>query len=161
MESGEVEGAAQTWAAVQTTSPQWIAEGKINVLAQIAMRPDPELSKMGVPMLMDFVTREHVLRQFTVEQAQSYFKLMLVADELARPFAVGPGVPKDRFDALSKAFADTANDSAFIAEINKMGRPVAPISGADIQQMLREIAATPKEVISRTKELIKYKGAPK
>ena len=89
MEGGEVEGQAQTWDSVKSTTPQWISEGKINVLAQIALKPDDELKKMGVPMLMDFVTREHVLPKYTVEEAQSYFKLMLTGDHLRGPIAVG------------------------------------------------------------------------
>jgi hypothetical protein len=139
MEKNEVEGAAQTWAAVQSANPDWIAEGRLNVIAQIGLNPDPGLTRMGVPMLMDFVTREHVLPQYSVEQARSYFKL----------------------HAVSRAFADVAKDPAFIADLNKSGRPVSPIGGPEIQKLLSEVAATPKEVLSGAKELIKYQGTPK
>jgi tripartite-type tricarboxylate transporter receptor subunit TctC len=161
MEGGEVEGQAQTWDSVKSTTPQWITEGKINVLAQIALKPDPELKKMGVPMIMDFVTREHVLPKYTVEEAQSYFKLMLTGDQLARPYAVGPGVPAERVEALRKAFMAMAADPEFIAEVNKMGRPVEPMSGQEMQAMISELAATPKNILDNAKELVKYQGEAK
>jgi tripartite-type tricarboxylate transporter receptor subunit TctC len=161
MENGEVEGQAQTWDSVKSTTPHWITEGKINVLAQIALKPDEELKKMGVPMIMDFVTREHVLPKYSVENAQRYFKLMLTGDQLARPYAVGPGVPAERVAALRKAFMAMAADPEFIADVKKSGRPVEPISGEEMQAMIAELAATPKTILDETKELVKYRADAK
>ena len=160
MEGGEVEGQAQTWDSVKSTTPQWISEKKITVLAQIGLKPDEELTKMGVPMLMDFVTREHVLPKYSVEEAQSYFKFMLAGDHFARPYAVGPGVPAERVAALRKALAATAADPAFIADVKKAGREVGLIPGEDMQALVAEVAATPKSILDNVKELVKYKGDP-
>ena len=160
MEGGEVEGQAQTWDSVKSTTPQWVSEKKINVLAQIALKPDDELTKMGVPMLMDFVTREHVLPKYSVEEAQSYFKFMLAGDHFARPYAVGPGVPAERVTALRKALLATAADPAFVEDVKKAGRQVGMISGEEMQALIAEVSATPKSVRDNVKELVKYKGDP-
>ena len=161
IERGEVEGQSQTWDSVKHASPELIKEGKIRVIAQIALRPREDMTALGAPMIMDFITRENVLPQFTVEEAKTYFKLMLAANQLGRPFAVGPGVPMERVDALRKAVAAVAADPAFIAENRKEGRDVDPTSGEEMQAMFAELATTPKQVLSNAKELVKFKGVVK
>jgi tripartite-type tricarboxylate transporter receptor subunit TctC len=161
MENGEVEGQSQTWDSVKSASPQWISEGKIRVLAQITLTSRTDMEKMGAPPILDLVNRENVLPEFSVDEARSYFRLMLTGNELGRPFAVGPDVPKDRVDALRKAFMAMATDSAFVAESEKEGRNVEPISGDQMQAMLTELAAMPKQFLDNARELVKFRGVVK
>ena len=161
IERGEVEGQSQTWDSVKFASPELIKEGKIRVIAQIALRPREDMTALGAPMIMDLITREHVLPQFTVEEAKTYFKLMLAANQLGRPFAVAPGVPKDRVAALRQAVMAVAADPAFIAENRKEGRDVDPTSGEEMQAMFAELSATPKDILNNAKELVKFKGVVK
>ena len=161
IERGEVEGQSQTWDSVKFASPEWITEGKIRVIAQIALRPREDMTKLGAPMIMDFITAEHVVAPHTVDEAKTYFKLMLAANQLGRPFAVGPGVPKDRVAALRKAVSAVAADPAFVAENRKEGRDVDPTSGEEMQALFAELAATPKTILANAKELVKFKGVVK
>ena len=161
IERGEVEGQSQTWDSVKFASPEWVSEGKIRVIAQIALRPREDMTKLGAPMIMDFITAENVLPQFTVDEAKTYFKLMLAANQLGRPFAVGPGVPKERVAALRKAVAAVATDPGFVAENKKEGRDVDPTSGEEMQALFAELAATPKNILANAKELVKFKGVVK
>lgn len=161
MERGEVEGISQTWASVKAGQPTWVPEGKIKPLVQVSLRPVDDLTKMGVPMMMDFVTREYVLPQYSVEDARAYFKLMLTGKTLSRPYAFGPKVPKARVAFMRKAFMAMAKDPKFVSDAKKERRAVLPISGEEMQKVMAELAATPKKVLASAKELVKFKGITK
>jgi tripartite-type tricarboxylate transporter receptor subunit TctC len=161
MERGEVEGISQTWASVKAGHPTWVPEGKIKPLVQVTLKPVKDLTKMGVPMMMDFVTREHVLPEYSVEDARAVFKLMLTGKTLSRPYAYGPKVPKERVIFMRAAFMKMANDPKFVADAKKEHRDVDPISGEEMQKVMEELSKTPKQVLANAKELIKFKGITK
>ena len=157
-ESGEVQGQSQTWDSVKSASPEWISEGKIRVLAQIALKPRDDMTRMGAPLIMDLIKRENVLPQYEVEEAKSYFRLMLTGNQLGRPFAFGPGVPGERAAALRKAIAAMAVDPQFIADAAKEKRNVELMPGEEMQAMYAGLAATPRVQLENAKALIRYKG---
>ena len=158
IQRGEVEGISQSWSSFKVgIGPQFLKEN-INVLAQISLKPHPELAKTGAPVIMDIIDREHVLPQYSVEEAKTWWRLMLTSKAMGRPYALGPGVPADKVKALRKAFLDTANDPGFVRDANKQGREVSPLGGEELQQMVADLAAAPKSTIKQVEDLIKYKG---
>jgi tripartite-type tricarboxylate transporter receptor subunit TctC len=161
MQRGEVEGLSQTWASVKSAHPDWITDGKIRVLAQVALKPRADMKKMGVPMLLDFVTTDRVVSPYTVDEAKAVFRLMLTGKQLSRPYAVGPGVPKARVAALRKAFMAMAEDSKFISDAKKEGRDIDPVPGDEMQGLIIELAKTPKKVLAMAKDLVRFKGVVK
>jgi len=72
-------------------------------------------------------------------------KLVLVSQEMARPFAAPPGLPADRRAALLAAFDQTMKDPAFLAEAKVQDLDIDPVSAKDIDALLAEVYATPKE----------------
>ncbi|MDX1483835.1 MAG: hypothetical protein R3229_05070 [Alphaproteobacteria bacterium] len=161
MKRGEVEGVSQSWSSFKLGYGLKDLKRDINVIAQLSLKSHPELGKMGVPLIMDIIDRKHVLPQYKVEDAKTWWKLMLTAKAMGRPYALGPGVPADKVKALRKAFLDTANDPAFIKDAEKQGRDVSPLSGEEVQQMVADLAAAPKATIKQVEDLIKYKGPVK
>jgi tripartite-type tricarboxylate transporter receptor subunit TctC len=53
----------------------------------------------------------------------------------------------ERLAALRKAFMDMAADPTFLAEAKKQGYEVSPVSGEEMTAMIKELAATPPDVI--------------
>lgn len=53
-----------------------------------------------------------------------------------RALAGPPGVPAERLACLREAFDQTLEDPAFLAESEASNRPVAPISGAELAEMI-------------------------
>ncbi len=158
LKRNEVNGYSQSWSSFKILAgPQFVKNNTI-VLAQLSLKPLPEMTKMGVPMILDFVDRKHVLPQYSVEEARTWWRLMLTSKAMGRPFTLGPGVPADRVKALRKAFMDTMRDPAFVADANKQGREVSPISGEEVHKMIAALAAAPKATIEKVRGLIKYKG---
>ena len=57
MESGEVHGAIAALTSVRTLSSQWLAEKKIKIITQWALRANPELP--GVPNALDLAKTDN------------------------------------------------------------------------------------------------------
>ncbi len=161
LKRGEVEGYSQSWSSFRNEAGPKFLKNHVRVLVQLSLKPLAEMSKMGVPMIMDYVDKQHVLPQYSVDEVKTWWRLMLTSKAMGRPYTVGPKVPADRVKALRKAFMDTANDPAFVKDAKKQGREVSPISGEEVQQMVADLAAAPKATVMKVKDLIKYKGPRK
>jgi tripartite-type tricarboxylate transporter receptor subunit TctC len=139
MERGEVDGiCGLAWTTVKAQRANWIAEKKINVLIQNSIRKEADLA--NVPMIMD---------QTADREKQQILKLFVATHQFARPFAAPPDIPADRREALVAAFAATVKDPEFLAEAQRRDMEVAPVSAKAMSDMLVELYATPKDVLSK------------
>ena len=139
MERGEVDGlCGLSWSTIKARHMKWFKEKTINVLVQAALQKEADIS--NVPLVLDLAK--------TDEQRQ-VLKVFLYGQEMARPFAAPPGIPADRKAALNAAFEKMLKDPEFLAEIKKLNLDLNPISGATIDKMLKELYATPKNVLER------------
>jgi tripartite-type tricarboxylate transporter receptor subunit TctC len=68
---------------------------------------------------------------------------------MGRPFFAPPDVPKDRADALRKAFMDTLRDPDFLAEAEKFKLEITPVDAERIEDLLRDLYATPPDVVQK------------
>ena len=135
IERREVEGiCGLSWSTMKASRPHWIKDKLLNVIVQLGMEKLPDLPQ--VPAALDIVKDPHKKRVLT---------LILMRQETGRPVAAPPGVPEDRLAALRRAFDATMKDPAFIAEAEKLQLEIEPMTGAEIQKMLAEAFATPKD----------------
>ena len=91
----------------------------------------------------------------TTDEQKEVLRMHLAGQALGRPFFAPPGIPDDRKAALRAAFDATMKDADFIADIAKAKLEVSPMSGAEIDRLLAEIYATPKDVIEKAKQAIR------
>ena len=140
MERGELDGYCSfAWAAIKSARPNWLANRQINVLLQLSMNKHPELP--DVPLVADLATDAG---------ARQIFTLAFGAQKMGRPVATTPGVPAERLDALRRAFDATMKDADFRADARRSGLEVeGPISGEEVEEVLRAIYATPKAIVQR------------
>jgi tripartite-type tricarboxylate transporter receptor subunit TctC len=73
---------------------------------------------------------------------------------LGRPFAAPPGIPADRAEALRKAFDATMADPALLAEMKAKKLDVDHIPWQNIETLLKDLYATPKDVVEETRSII-------
>jgi tripartite-type tricarboxylate transporter receptor subunit TctC len=73
---------------------------------------------------------------------------------IALPIVGPPDVPADRAKALGMAFMDMTRDAAFVAEAQKLGLDVSPVDGNAVIEVIRQMAATPKDVIAQFNEIV-------
>src|SRR5579883_281368 len=138
MEKGEVQGrCGWSWSSVVATHPDWVAQHKINILAQLGLTKHPDLP--NVPLILDLAK--------TTEQKQ-ILRLIFARQVMGRPFLAPPGLPPERAHALQQAFADTMKDPAFLADAAKEKLEINPVSAADIEQLLKESYQLPKSVVA-------------
>jgi tripartite-type tricarboxylate transporter receptor subunit TctC len=145
MERGEVRGrCGWSWSSIKTSHQKWVEDKTLNLLVQLSLEKHPDLP--NVPLIMDFAKTE--------EQKQ-ILRLVFARQVMGRPFGAPPGVPADRVAALRKAFMDTMKDPEFMAEANKSEVEITPVSGEDIQKLVKDVYDTPAEVAQKAAALLK------
>lgn len=144
VERREVDGiCGLAWSTLKTSDPRWIKENRINVLIQMGTAPQPDLPK--VPLLYDMVKND---------EDKAVLRLIFVPDEMGRPYAMPPGTPAPYVTAVRAAFDQIMKDPEFLAETAARGLEVDPVSGVEMQRMLSEAFAAPKERIDRASAFI-------
>jgi tripartite-type tricarboxylate transporter receptor subunit TctC len=139
MERNEIDGfCGLSWSTLKSVHPDWLNNKSINIIVQAALKKEPQLP--DIPLAMDLARDQE---QFQI------VKLVLVSQEMARPFAAPPGLPADRRAALLAAFEATLKDGAFLAEARRQNLDVDPVSAEEIDALLAEVYATPKNVTDK------------
>jgi tripartite-type tricarboxylate transporter receptor subunit TctC len=100
----------------------------------------------SVPLIMELTDDPH---------KRAALKLIVSRQSIARPFAAPPGVPADRAGLLRAAFDATMTDPEFRAEARDLNLDVDPVSGAEVEALLKEAYASPPEVVRLATELVR------
>ncbi len=87
----------------------------------------------------------------TDEQRQ-ILKMMFARNVMGRPYVAPPNLPVDRVALLRQAFMDTMKDKDFLAEADKMQLEINPVSGADVETLVKDVYATPPDVVAKAKQ---------
>jgi tripartite-type tricarboxylate transporter receptor subunit TctC len=139
LERGEVQGrCGWSWSSVKTTRPHWVERGRIIILVQMALSKHPDLP--NVPLIMDLAK---------TDQQRQIFKMIFARQTMGRPYAAPPGVPADRLAALRKGFMDTMTDKEFLDDAEQNKFEINPVSGEDLESLVREVYRTPPEVVRK------------
>ncbi len=75
-------------------------------------------------------------------------RVFLATTKLGRPFAGPPGMPKDRLDVFKKGLAKTLEDPEFLAEAKKLQMDIGPLSGEEVERLLRDTLNQTPEVVN-------------
>lgn len=151
---GEVQGQSDSYSAMAKHFPDW--KEKINVLVQLSLTRHPDLP--NVPLILDYMKPEFMKPGVRVEEAEKWWRIMLLQKAMGRPFAVGPGVPVERVKALRDAFHATLADPEFLTEAEKTQNEINPIDGDELQRLLQPVGAASKEDIDKLNYAITFKG---
>jgi len=141
MERGEVKGrCGWSWSSVKTTRKEWLEDKRMIVLVQLSLTKHPEMP--DVPLVTDFAK---------TDEQRAILKLMFARNVMGRPYLAPPNLPADRLATLRKAFMDTMADKEFLAEADKAQLEINPVSGEDVEKLVKEVYATPADIIAKTK----------
>ena len=146
MESGEVHGTIANWSTLKAINPNWVAEKKIRILAQWALKKNAELG--DVPLFLDLAT---------TDAKRAALKLMLARLEYGRPFFLPPNVPAARVAALRQAFDATVRDPAYLAEADKLKIDVDPLSGGEVAALIEQVSRTPADTVARVRAALEHR----
>src|SRR5262245_21361611 len=150
IEKDEVRGLCGfSWSSLKAQRPDWLKSGFIRVLVQEHESGHPDINKMGVPLAVDFAT---------TPENRRVMELIYSSETFGRPYMMPPGVPAERVAALREAFMRTMRDQDLLAEAQKIGVVIDPISGEELQALAEKIFATPAAVVERAKQALEYKA---
>ena len=139
LERGEVEGICNQLASQRTTRPQWLTEGKLKPIVQVAMTADAEYP--DVPRAWDLVKSEadrHVLEFY------------LLPWEFNHSFMLPPGTPDEAVAVWRAAFNKAVKEPGYLAEAKQRLQKIEPRGGDEVTRLVGKLYATPKDVIERT-----------
>jgi tripartite-type tricarboxylate transporter receptor subunit TctC len=142
IERGEVQGVCMSYAQFNNYQ-HLIAEGKLRILFHAEETPVPEIS--SVPSIYDYAK--------TDEQRQ-LLRFVFSSVEFGRPYVFPPDVPKDRVDAMRKAFAQVATDTEMLAEAGKIKMDMTFHAPEQLEKLVAALYATPPDLIETVKKLV-------
>jgi hypothetical protein len=147
MERGEIDGACGwDWASFKSQRPDWLRDNKVNILLQVALEPNEELTKMGVPHVWSFVKTEENRKIVEMVIGQQVFQ---------RSYIAPPGVTPEALTILRTSFDATMRDPQFQSDADKMRIDISPLPGAKVQEIVTKLHATPKDIVEKARAAIR------
>ena len=125
----------------------WKKKGFVFNPYQTGRKRDPRLA--DVPTLYELMDRYK-----TPENGRRLATVILANGTLGRPIFTSPGTPPDRVKVLREAFEKMLKDPAFLDDIKKKKFELDPISGAELDAIVKEVMTQPPEIIERLKKLL-------
>jgi tripartite-type tricarboxylate transporter receptor subunit TctC len=146
MERGEVFGRCGfPWSTIKASHQSWVDAKKINLLVQFSLAKHADLP--NIPLITELAR---------TDEERAIVRLIFGRQVTGRPYAAPPGVPKDRADALRKAFMDTMVDREFLAEVEKAKFEITAVSGEAIQGLVADVyRTTPPAVAEKAQAMLK------
>jgi tripartite-type tricarboxylate transporter receptor subunit TctC len=144
MQRGEVNGTCGLF--VSSIKSQWLADvqdGRLKLVIQMGPKTTDEFG--NIPSVFDYVKSEDDRKVLEL-----YFKQIL----LGRPLAGPPGLPIERLAALRRAFMATMQDPEFLADARRANIDIDPVTGEQVEQLLKQFADYPASVIDKAKAII-------
>jgi tripartite-type tricarboxylate transporter receptor subunit TctC len=127
MERGETGGRLNfSWAHLKRTKTDWLKDGKVNLIVQLALEKHRELP--NVPLVLDLVKdpEDHQLMEVVFSR-----------QAMGRPFAAPPGLTAERAATLRTAFDHMLVDKEFLADADKMKIEInEPMPGVKVNALL-------------------------
>ncbi len=147
VERGEVDGlCGWDWSSLKSQKSDWLRDKKLNILVQTALEPEPELTKLGVPTMWEFIKKEDDKKAAELVVSQQVF---------GRPVIAPPGTTPDAVKILREGLSKVLADKDFLADAEKAKIDINPLDGAKVQEVVEKAYASPPAVVARAKELIR------
>ena len=143
MEKGEVEAnAATSIVTLLSQRPDLMRDKKLSVLFAVSLERHPA-----------FPEAPAIGEMGTTPEAKAVFRLLASSMDIGRTVIAPPGLPAPRVAGLRRAFDAMMADPTFLAEAQKRGLDIEPMTGEKVAAIVREVLAQPAEVIERTRAL--------
>jgi tripartite-type tricarboxylate transporter receptor subunit TctC len=142
-EAGEVAGGCWQWESIKSIWRQGLDSGNVFVVLQVNSKPHPELP--NVANAIDFAPNENSrqLLKFGGHDPAA----------ITRPYAFGPGTPKDRVQMVRNAFVETLKDPEFLADAKKSRLDTDPLTGEEVEKIVAALFQMDKSLVNQLKDI--------
>lgn len=144
-EGGEIAGGCWQWESIKSTWRRALEAKEVVPVLQTNQTPHPDIP--NVPNAKDIAKTDEARRLI---QAGLHDPAAIT-----RPYALPPGTPKDRVQALRKAFDETMKDPEFVADAKKSNLDIDPLTGAGVQRVVAGLFKLDPTVVRKLKEILK------
>jgi tripartite-type tricarboxylate transporter receptor subunit TctC len=144
MERGEVDGALTSWNTLNRTRADWLRNRDINLLVQYVPQRHREIPDVPTAVEAAKTPEGRAVMAFFISGAQ-----------VGRSIVAPPGVPAERVKILRAAFAEMLDDPDLLAEIKNSGLEFVPGSGDEVQKIILETIAAPREIVEKTQAIVR------
>jgi tripartite-type tricarboxylate transporter receptor subunit TctC len=144
-ESGELAGGCWQWESVKSTWRQGLESGEVNVVLQIATTPLPDLP--NVPLASSLAKTE--------EARQLIHAGIIAPTQIGRLYALAPGTPADRVQALRAAFAATMRDPEFVADAKRSKLEIDAMTGDELTRVVQDLLKLEPALVAKLKGILK------
>ena len=142
--------AAGTGRASSRRRPDWLRDNKVNVLLQVGLEPNAELTRMGVPSVFKYVKSEDDRKVVELVISQQVFQ---------RSYIAPPGIPAEQLATLRSAFDATMSDQAVPRRRRQAAHRHLALARRQGAGAGAEAHAAPKDVVERARQAISAVGA--
>lgn len=143
MQRQEVSGrCGWSWSSVVVQHPDWVKSKTINILLQL---PSRHKDLPDVPVATDLA------KDATSREALEFLFGHLV---MSRAYAFPPSVPTQRLEIMRNSFDSMVRDPKIIADFAKMNQELTPITGLEIQKVVKAFYDAPKDVVDLAKKAV-------
>ena len=143
-EGGELAGSVLSWDAMKSNWGKRFEAGQAAVLLQAVPKPLRDIPKIPVGISMAKTDEGRQIIDIGVHLNNTF----------ARPFVLGPGIPKDRVQMLQKAFMETMKDKEFAQECEKARLSVDPVSGEELEAAVLGAFKTTPALVAKMKDIL-------
>jgi hypothetical protein len=146
IERGEVQGkVGSTWKSLNSgPTINWVRDGTVSVLVQLGVAKAPDIPS-HVPLGLDLAR---------TPQDRQVLEVLCAPSATGYPSFMGPGVPKERVEAIRTAYAAAMKDPEFIDAVAKSGLDIDPIGADELTDIVRRIYALPDAAVDRARDLL-------
>jgi tripartite-type tricarboxylate transporter receptor subunit TctC len=146
MMRGETQGRANiAWYGIKTRNSEWLSDGKISLLYQMGLKKHPDIPP-EVPLSLD-LTKNTSDRQV--------LQLKFSAYDVGYAFMAPPEISAERVATLRAALTATFNDPAYRADAIREKLELDPVSGEEVETIIRNAYGASPEIIARLVEAAK------
>lgn len=143
MEKGEVDSyCGVSYSALVTRSADWLRDRKLNFIIQFGYEKDKLFP--DVPLVLDLIKNQ---------RERDAMGIILIDTLIAWPMVAPGDLPKDKADALRRAYMATMKDKAFLSDMARIKFNVNPVPGEKLEAEIGKLFNAPKDVIDYAKKL--------
>jgi tripartite-type tricarboxylate transporter receptor subunit TctC len=146
LERGEVQGkVGSTWKSLNSgPSARWVSDRTVTVLVQLGVRKAPDIPP-DVPLGLDLAR--------TPEDRQ-VLEVLCAPSATGYPSFMGPGVPRERVEAIRSAYLQSLKDPELVAAVQRQGLDLDPVGAAELAEVVRGIYALPEAAVEGARDLL-------
>ena len=97
----------------------------------------------------------HVWKYVKTDGNRNIVEMIIGQPVFQRSYIAPPGVAPEALGILRTAFAATMQDPQYLADADKMRIDISPLPGAQVQEIVQKLHATPKAIVEKARAAIR------